>query len=55
MALGAIVIVVVPIAIGVPAVLVFIPPAMRAAVTILASFVKVVPGLVGLAAIATMM
>jgi hypothetical protein len=50
-----VVIVVIPIAIGVPAVSVLVPPAMRAAPAMLASFVQLVTGMVGLAAVPTMM
>jgi hypothetical protein len=50
-----VVIVVIPIAIGVPAVSVLVPPAMRAAPAIFASFVQIVTGTVGLAAVPAVM
>jgi hypothetical protein len=51
----AIVVVVIPIAIGMPTVFVFVPPAMSAAPAILARFVQFMPGLISLFAFASMM
>jgi hypothetical protein len=50
-----VVIVVVPIAVGVPAMPVFIPPTMIAGVAILAGFVQIAASVIGLAAFAPMM
>jgi hypothetical protein len=50
-----IVVVVVPVALGMPAVSVFIPPAMSAAPAIFARFVQFVPSLIGLFAFAAVM
>jgi hypothetical protein len=50
-----VVIMVIPVAIVVPAMIVFIPPAMIVAVAILAGFVQVVASGIGLAAFASMM
>jgi len=51
----AIVVVVIPIAIGMPTVFVFVPPAMSAAPAILARLVQFMPGLISLFAFASMM
>src|SRR5437879_1084020 len=53
-AIVAIVIVVIPVAFGAPAVAVFIPPTVIAAVAILARFVQFAPRLVCLPAVAAM-
>jgi hypothetical protein len=50
-----IVVVVVPIAVRVPTMLVFVPPAMRVAPAIFARFVQFVPSLIGLSAFASVM
>jgi hypothetical protein len=53
-AIVPVVIVVIPVTLGAPTMLVFIPPAMVAGVAILAGFVQFVASLVSLAAVAAM-
>jgi|ERR1700682_4901122 len=51
----AIVIVIIPVAVGAPTMLVFIPPAVRAAPATLTRFVQLMASFVRLAAVASMM